>query len=108
MKKDDLLRANPQQLFRDSTLLEPPSTRHSDVEKRAIVSRVTLATLYVLMLGVTVGEFVKLLDLALNSLEQLLGFGVAGWEGGLDSRGCLSPFSERASVASSPILGAEG
>ena len=63
--------------------------------------------LYVLMLGVSIREFVELLNLALNSLEQLLRLCVARREGGLDLRRRISSLSERASVGSS-LLRTEG
>ena len=59
------------------------------------------------MLGISIREFVELLNLALDSLEQLLRLCVARREGGLDSRRCFSSLSERASVGSS-LLGTEG
>ena len=50
VKKDDLLRANPKQLFSGSTFLEASAAWHTDVEECAVITRVALATLNVEML----------------------------------------------------------
>ncbi len=75
IQKNNSLVVYSHQLLSNRCPFEPSGRRDANAEKGAVVAGVGLATLDVEVLGIALGEILKLNELCLDSLEDVLGFG---------------------------------